>query len=174
MTATIRPAQAADFEAIAAITNHYIRETCIHFGYEPVDPEALRAVWRAAGRHVWLVAETDGAVVGYAKSGPWRERPAYAWTAETGIYLDAQAHGRGLGRTLYAALLEAVTNAGFHSAIGGIALPNPASVRLHEALGFTHVGTFREVGWKFETWHDVGFWQRLLVPPGTPAGIPPA
>lgn len=161
----IRDAGEGDFAAIAAITNHYIVETTIHFGDREVTAEELAAQWRAdRARYPWLVVAVGGEgseqVVGYAKAGTWRARPAYRWTAETGIYLAPAACGRGLGRRLYAALLDELEARGFRSAIGGIALPNLASVALHEALGFEHVGTFRDAGWKFGRWHAVGFWQR--------------
>src|SRR5687767_13647572 len=97
----IRAAHDGDFDAIAAITNHYITTTSIHFAYEPVAANELREMWRAHhARHPWLVTEQDGAVIGYAKSGPWRERAAYAWTCEIGLYVAADARGRGLGTAL--------------------------------------------------------------------------
>ncbi|MBL8738827.1 MAG: N-acetyltransferase [Planctomycetes bacterium] len=170
---TIRPARDDDFAAIAAITNHYIATTTIHFGHEPVTEDELRAAWReGSGCFPWFVTlGDDGTVAGYAKAGSFRARAAYRWTTETGIYLAPAMLGRGLGRPLYRTLLDELQVRGFHSAIGGIALPNVASVRLHERLGFVHVGTIREAGWKFGAWHDVGFWQlgfagQEVPPPG--------
>jgi phosphinothricin acetyltransferase len=93
----------------------------------------------------------------------WRERAAYQWTAEAGLYIADAARGHGLGRALYAALLDELARRGFRSAIAGITLPNPASVRLHEALGFTPVGVFEDAGWKHDRWHAVGFWQKRLA-----------
>jgi phosphinothricin acetyltransferase len=168
MSPRIRPAADDDFAAIAAMTNHYIT-TAIHFAYQPVSPDDLRAQWqRGAGRHPWLVAveedgEVDGEVIGYAKAGEWRSRDAYRWTAEVGIYIAAARRGAGVGRALYTALLDLLVAAGFRSAIGGITLPNPASIALHRALGFEHVGTVRDAGYKLGAWHDVAFYQRRLA-----------
>ena len=156
----IRLATANDFAAIAAITNHYIRTTAIHFAYEEVAADELRSLWREhEAIYPWLVAETGRAVVGYAKAGSFRARTAYLWTTETGIYLAPDQCGRGLGRRLYGRLLDVLRAQGFHSVIGGIALPNDTSVRLHERLGFVPCGTVQRVGYKSDRWHDVGFWQ---------------
>ncbi len=161
----IRLAAAGDFETIAAITNHYIRHTAVHFGAEDVPADALRTLWRdGVDRYPWLVTERDGAVVGYAKAGEFRSRAAYRWTTETGIYFAADQAGQGLGTPLYRRLLDVLRAQGFHTAIGGITLPNPVSVRLHERLGFQHWGTVAHAGRKFDAWHDVGFWQLLLQP----------
>jgi phosphinothricin acetyltransferase len=160
---TIRLVTAADFGTIAEITNVYIRTTAIHFAYEDVTAAELQQTWREHQQlYPWLVAEVDGAVAGYAKAGAFRARTAYRWTPETGIYLAPAQHGRGLGKLLYGRLLALLAAQGFHSVVGGIALPNAASVRLHEALGFVHAGTVRAAGFKFGAWHDVGFWQLQL------------
>jgi phosphinothricin acetyltransferase len=167
----IRLAAAGDFEAIAAITNPYIRDTSIHFGDSDVAPDELRSLWlRHADLYPWLVTVVSDRVVGYAKAGEYRSRAAYRWTAEAGIYLLPDQRGRGLGRPLYARLCAVLGAQGFHSVIGGITLPNPASVRLHEGLGFVHCGTVRRAGHKFGAWHDVGFWQLLLQPEGHAPG----
>ncbi len=159
----IRSATAADFDVIAAITAYYVEHTAIHFAYQAPTADELRAQWDGpTGRHPWLVLD-DGAVRGYAKAGTWRAREAYRGCAEVGLYLAPDQRGRGHGPALLAALLVELTARGFHVAIAGIALPNPASVALHERAGFTAVGTFREVGWKLDAWHDVGFWQRPLT-----------
>lgn len=161
--ATIRLAAAADFAAITAITNHYIRTTTVHFATQPVTAQELHDDWQAQREvHPWLVTEVAGAVLGYAKAGVFRSRAAYRWTTETGVYLDADHCGQGLGEPLYRRLLEVLRAQGFHSVIGGIALPNPTSVRLHERLGFVAVGAIRRAGRKFDRWVDVGFWQLAL------------
>jgi L-amino acid N-acyltransferase YncA len=157
----IRPVHKDDFDAIAAITNHYIATSAIHFGYEPVAAAELRASWLAHPRHPYLVDDRDG-VVAYAKAAPWRERAAYSWTAEVGIYVAADARGGGIGRPLYEALLAACVAAGFRSAVAGITMPNDASVALHARLGFEPVGTFRDAGWKQGAWHAVAFFQKML------------
>ncbi|MGE3108724.1 MAG: N-acetyltransferase family protein [Phycisphaerales bacterium] len=164
----IRGVCEADFALIAALTNRYIARTAIHFGYEPVTPDELAASWTKHAHHFpFLVAEIQAPgspprFAGYAKAGTWRERAAYQWTAEVGIYVEDDFHRAGVGRALYARLLEELTRRGFHSAIGGVTLPNAPSVRLHESLGFVHVGTVRQAGWKHGAWHDVAFYQILL------------
>lgn len=170
---TIRLARADDFDAIAAITNHYIATTAIHFGHEPVAADELRASWCfGEAKFPWFVTlAADGDVVGYAKAGTFRARAAYQWTTETGIYLAPAHCGRGLGLPLYRTLLDELRTRGFHSAIGGIALPNAASVRLHERLGFVAAGVIQQAGWKFAKWHDLGFWQLRLADADVP---PPA
>jgi phosphinothricin acetyltransferase len=164
----IRPARAEDFVEIAAITNYYIETTAIHFGYDPCTADDLRQLWeKTRAKHPWLVAEdaqvapeTPGRVIGYAKSGVWRERAAYQWTAEVGLYVAPMERGKGIGTALYDELLSQVALRGFHSAVAGITLPNDASIKLHEKLGFEHVGTFQEAGFKLDAWHSVDFWQK--------------
>lgn len=159
----IRPTTESDFPAIAALTNRFIRFTAVHFAYDPVTPEELAATWRdSVVTYPWLTAEFEGRFAGYAKAGPWRTRAAYQWTAEAGLYIEDTCRGRGIGTRLYSALMDALRDRGFHSVIGGITLPNDGSVRLHERLGFQHVGTVRHAGHKLGAWHDVGFWQLML------------
>ena len=160
----IRPFALDDCGPAAELTNEHIRSTAIHFGTEPQDAAYFEKLWVATrDRYPWVTATTEnGTFAGYAKAGVWRERAAYNWTPETGIYIAPGAQGKGLGKALYRALLDELRARGFHSAIGGITLPNEASVRLHEAVGFVHVGTVRHAGWKFGAWHDVGFWQVML------------
>lgn len=169
MALTIREPEDDDFADVAAITNHYIATTAIHFGYQPVTADELRAAWRdGRDRYPWRIATAGGAVVGYAKAGPWRARDAYQWTAELGVYVAADRQREGIGRALYAAVIDAARVAGFHSVLGGITLPNPASVALHLALGFAHVGTVRDAGWKLGGWHAVAFYQRVLAASDAP------
>jgi phosphinothricin acetyltransferase len=110
----------------------------------------------------WLVAEQNRQVVGYAYAGKWHGRSAYRFTAESTVYLHEQFVGCGLGRELYEALLLELRSKSVHAVIGGIALPNPASVALHEKLGFEKAAHYREVGFKFGRWIDVGYWQKML------------
>ena len=160
----VRAPRDEDFPAIARITNHYITTTTIHFGYDPVAASELRDQWQCYRETFpWLVIERDGAVVGYAKAGTWRERAAYRWTAEAGLYIADSERGRGLGRVLYGALLDELCRRGFHSVVAGITLPNDASVGLHRALGFVSVGVVEDAGWKNGQWHAVEFWQKRLA-----------
>ncbi|HLL24865.1 MAG TPA: GNAT family N-acetyltransferase [Kofleriaceae bacterium] len=156
----IRPVRDDDFPAIAALTNHYITTTTYHFAYEPLAVEDYRAMWTP--RFPWLVYD-EGGVVAYAKAGTWRDRAAYNWTTEVGVYVRDGLHGRGLGRAIYSALFDELVQRGFRSAIAGITLPNPASVALHEKLGFTSVGVVKDAGFKHDTWCDVGFYQKRLA-----------
>ncbi|MCG2585625.1 arsinothricin resistance N-acetyltransferase ArsN1 family B [Massilia sp. TS11] len=167
---TIRPAQPGDAAAIAAIYNPYVLETCISFEEQPVGAEEIAArLARTVGAGLpWLVIEADGELLGYAYASKWRERAAYRHSVETSVYLAPAAHGRGLGRQLYTALLERLRALGMHCAIGGIAQPNPASVALHESLGFVQVALFKEVGFKAGDWRDVGYWQLQLQPKENP------
>lgn len=163
--AIIRAATPADAAAIAAIYNHYVADTVITFEEEAVPAQAMAARIAAiqALELPWLVAERDGAVVGYAYANRWKARSAYRMSVETTIYLQHGAEGRGLGKRLYAALLDVLKTQRIHAVIGGAALPNPASAALHESLGFEHVGTFRQVGFKHGRWVDVAYWQLVLA-----------
>jgi L-amino acid N-acyltransferase YncA len=160
----VRPAQPDDAAAIAAIYNHYILTTSVSF--EELAVDAAEIARRMAGVEAaglpYLVAEDTGIVTGYAYATPWRVRPAYRGSVETSVYLATGSHGRGTGTALYRLLLAQLTERGFHLAIGGIAQPNPASVALHEKMGFEKVAHFSEVGRKFGRWIDVGYWQRRL------------
>ena len=160
----IRPAQTMTAAKIAEIYNTYVANTWISFEMEPVSAaEILKRMSDSASRSLpWLVLEIEGEVIGYACATRWRERAAYRHAVETTVYLANSHTGRGFGRLIYAALISELAAAGFHSAVGGIALPNEASVRLHESLGFKKVAHLREVGWKFERWIDVGYWQLML------------
>jgi phosphinothricin acetyltransferase len=160
---SLRPTSPADFPTIAALTNHFIQHTTIHWGTQPTSAAEMLGLWeKTRERFPWLTAELDGRFAGYAKAAVWRERAAYDRTAETGLYVALDCHRRGVGRALSLALLDELRARGFHAAVAGIALPNDASVAMHEAVGYRHVGTFREVGFKFDQWLDAGFWQVTL------------
>jgi phosphinothricin acetyltransferase len=172
----IRLATADDASAVRAIYAPVIESSAISF--ELVVPAEDEMATRIAGRqpaHPWLVAEDERGVTGYAYAGRFAARAAYDWSVETSAYIAASARGQGVGRALYAALLAILTAQGYRQAMAGIALPNPASVRLHEGAGFTPVGVYRAAGWKLGAWHDVGWWQRALAPaegaPSSPAPL---
>jgi len=159
----IRAVEVTDAERVAAIYNHYIEHTIVTFEEEPLPVEAVAArIARFMADYPWLVYERDGRVAGYAYAAPWHERSAYRRSAETTVYVDADSLRLGIGSALYQALLQILRERGYHSAAGGIALPNDASVALHEKLGFRKVAHFGEVGRKFDRWIDVGYWQLLL------------
>jgi phosphinothricin acetyltransferase len=163
MSLLVRPFQPGDVPTANCIVNHYIRETHIHFASEPARDEQFLGDWRASQpRYPWLTATLDGRFAGYAKGGPWRAREAYRSTVETAVYIDPACHRRGVGLAVMTALLDELSRREFRTAIAGVALPNDASIALHEKLGFASVGTFHGVGVKFGRSWDVGFWQRCL------------
>jgi phosphinothricin acetyltransferase len=161
----IRLASAADAAAVAAIYAPYVTETFVSF--EEVAPDAEEMERRIAGSvpglYPWLVAELGGEILGYASSSPFRTRPSYRWTVETGVYLSPDGQGRGLGRALMERMLDLLTLQNFTAAIAGITLPNPASVALHEKLGFTPCATYRETGFKLGEWRPVQVFARDLA-----------
>jgi phosphinothricin acetyltransferase len=168
----VRVAGAADAAAVAAIYAPYVLETAISFEETPPSAEEMAARIAASLRtHPFLVFEDQGGVAGYAYASPHVARAAYRWSANVSVYVAGDAHRRGIGRMLYASLLAILRRQGFHAAFAGIALPNDKSVGLHERLGFAHLGTYREVGFKFGRWHDVGWW-RLGLADGLPSGEP--
>lgn len=159
----VRDATADDAAACAAIYAPSVTDSAISFEYDvPDTSEFASRIERVQREDPWLVAVVDGEVAGYAYAAPFRARAAYAGTRESTVYVGAGHHGRGLGRLLMDDLIERLRERGAHLVVAGIALPNDASVGLHEALGFKPVGVFREVGRKFDRWHDVGFWQLVL------------
>lgn len=156
----IRLATVADAEAVAAIYAPYVRETSISFEVEPPDAsEVARRIERVLAFRPWLVCEDGGAIAGYAYATEFRARPAYRWSAELAVYVDRTRHGGGIGTALYEAMLRCLRAQGYRTVIGGVTLPNPASVALHERLGFSKVGVFRGVGFKNGARCDVGMWQ---------------
>lgn len=162
---SIRPVRASDAAAIAAIYAPYVTDSVISFELEAPGAETIGArIESVSSAYPWIVAERDGQVVGYAYGGLYRERAAYRWTVETTVYVDAALPRQGIGRALYAKLLEELSRRGFVTALGVIALPNAPSVALHETLGFVHAGTQVGLGYKFGGWHDIGVWQRDLAP----------
>jgi phosphinothricin acetyltransferase len=161
----IRAATQGDAAAIADIYAPFVAGSAVSFEAEPPDEaEMRRRIEGGGGAFPWLAAEEeDGSLIGYAYAAPFRPRHAYRFTVETSVYLRGEAQGRGIGRSLYAPLLALLKAQGFTQAIAAIALPNDASVRLHERLGFRHAGTYERVGHKLGAWWDVGLWQRPLA-----------
>lgn len=160
---SVRVASSADAEAIAGIYAPYVLQTAISFEDEPPSAaEMARRIASTLPSHPYLVFEEKGVVCGYAYASAHAARPAYRWSCNVSVYTAQDAHRRGVGRALYAALFDLLTQQGFHSLFAGIALPNDKSVGLHEAMGFVHLGTYREVGFKHGAWHDVGYWRKGL------------
>ena len=161
---SIRDAVLADADAIARIYNHYVLQTVVSFEEEPVTvvDMAARIEEVASVALPWLVAEQAGQLIGYAYATKWKGRSAYRYSVETSVYLLPGYIGRGLGTALYQRLIDRLKGRGLHVAIGGIALPNDASVALHEKLGFRKVAQFPEVGFKLGRRVDVGYWHLTL------------
>jgi phosphinothricin acetyltransferase len=161
----LRHGQADDLGAIHEIYDHYIRSSPATFDLEPMSMTARRnwfGAFSTQGPHQLHVALQNGELLGYAMSKAFRPKAAYDSSVETSIYLREGSEGKGIGEKLYSHLLEAVTGAGIHRALAGMTLPNPASVALHEKLGYEYVGTFTEVGFKFDRYWDVGWYEKHL------------
>jgi L-amino acid N-acyltransferase YncA len=162
--AAIRQAASPDAAMIAEIYNHYVTETVVTFEEEPITAEEIaRRIDEVRSASLpWLVAEAGGHVVGYAYATRWKTRSAYRFSVEVTVYVAPGHAGRGIGSTLYGELIPMLKSRGIHAVIGGIALPNEASVALHERFGLRKVAHFGEVGFKFDRWIDVGYWQCVL------------
>lgn len=160
----IRAATVDDSQAIAAIYNHYIKHSIATFEHLVINAnqinERLNKV--QAANLSWLVVEEGGEILGYAYACPWRERFAYRFSVEVTVYLKPQASGRGLGHLLYQQLFTLLADKNIHAIMAGISLPNEASAKLHEKMGMKKVAHFSEVGYKFDQWIDVGYWQKVL------------
>lgn len=160
----LRAATPADAAAIAAIYNHYVLHTIVTFEEEAVTADEIATrIREVQGAGIpWFVWEEHGRVLGYTYASKWKSRCSFRYSLETTVYLDKDVTGRGLGRKLYTALIDALRGQKYHALIGGISIPNPASIALHEKLGFQKIGHFKEVGWKFNQWIDVGYWELVL------------
>jgi L-amino acid N-acyltransferase YncA len=177
MAAAIRLACVDDAPQVQAIYSPVVRDTAISFEVDPPDVgEMGRRIRGTLTRLPWLACERDGEVLGFAYAARHRERAAYRWSVDVSVYVDQHARRVGVGRGLYVSLLALLASQRFAVAHAGITLPNPASVGLHEALGFVPVGVYRAVGFKLGAWWDVGWWQRrlgeLAVPPAPPVDLP--
>ena len=160
----IRDATKKDAEAIAEIYNYYIRKTVVTFEEHALDEDAIieRMHKVQTSGFSWLVAVENEKIIGYAYSSKWNERVAYKNTAEVSVYLSPTLKAKGWGTKLYQQLFSGLRDKSIHSVIGGIALPNPASIAIHEKFGMEKVAHFKEVGYKFGKWIDVGYWQVQL------------
>jgi len=162
---TIRLATVEDAAAVRDIYAPAVRDTVISFEFvEPDVSEMAHRIEVYSQKCPWLVYEMDGQVVGYAYANPHRAREAYQWSAEVSAYIHADHRRKGIGRALYTCLLDLLRLQGYRNAYAGVTLPNEGSVGLHEAMGFTPVGVYKKVGYKFGAWHDVGWWQLELQP----------
>lgn len=159
----IRACEARDVPTVCEIYNYYIANTVITFEENPLSTTEMSARIHAYTQlYPWFVCEVNGVVVGYAYATKWKERAAYKNSVEITVYLDHTQSGKGYGKALYTKLLESLVTMGCHVVLGGIALPNEASVGLHEYFGFKKVAHFSEVGFKLGRWVDVGYWQKII------------
>jgi len=161
---TVRSAMAdADAAALLEIYRPFIESSSASFELVvPSVAEFAERIRRAQRAHEWLVAEAGGELLGYAYAGAHREREAYRYSVETSVYLSPRGRGRGIGRVLYERLFAMLADRGYCNAVAGITLPNQASVRFHEQMGFTPVGVYHGVGFKFGAWRDVAWYERRL------------
>lgn len=163
MSDSIRLASAKDAAAICQIYNHYVLNTVISFETEAVSVEEMaQRIEEISAEFPWLVYEEQGRILGYAYASKWRIRKAYQHSVESSVYIAQDSGGKGIGTLLYQTLIAELSKQSVHAVLGGIALPNPGSVALHEKVGFVKVGHLPQVGRKFDQWLDVGYWQLLL------------
>ena len=159
----IRLANPTDASAICDIYNHYVTRTIVTFEETPVTAdEMVSRITEVTQNLPWLVFLNHQDIVGFAYASSWKSRCAYRYSVESTVYLSPDFTGKGIGTLLYTDLIGRVTQLNYHTIIGGIALPNTQSVHLHEKLGFQQVAQFKEVGFKFNKWIDVGYWQLIL------------
>jgi phosphinothricin acetyltransferase len=163
----VRAATIDDLPRLTEIYNYYIKHTAITFDIEPYTVERRREEWFSKfavnGRHRLLVAVDATGLIGYAGTTQFRTKAAYDTTVETTIYCAPEATGRGIGAMLYAALFEALRGEDIHMMVAGITLPNDASLRLHERIGFVQVGVFHGVGRKFGKYWDVAWYEKPMA-----------
>lgn len=159
----IRNVTPDDGAAISAIYNHYVEQSDISFEEVAVTPQEMAArITSISDRYPWVVFCEGEQLLGYAYASAWKSRAAYRYSVETSVYLAPSARGRNQGTELYRELLPRLREAGYHTAVACISLPNAASIHLHEKMGFSKVAHFKEVGFKREKWIDVGYWQLSL------------
>lgn len=159
----IRNIELRDAGQICDLYNFYVENTVCTFETNRVSIEEMtQRIENITESYPWIVAEEDGLILGYAYAGKWKERGAYRFTVETSVYIRAGYEGNRLGTTIYTSLIRRLRSQGIHAVIGGVVLPNEQSERLHERLGFKRIGLFSEVGYKFDGWRDVGYFELIL------------
>ena len=165
-------ASTQDAEQIAEIYKPYVIDTAVSFeNTAPDSREISQRIQETLSKFPWLVCEIQNQIIGYAYAGAYRSRCAYGWSVETTVYVRQGHQNKGIGRQLYRQLLSILKEQGVVNVLGGIDLPNEASVGLHESLGFVKVAQFKDVGFKLGKWWDVGYWQLQLQKPKVPASL---
>jgi L-amino acid N-acyltransferase YncA len=166
----IELAKESDVPRVLELSNWAAEKTAANFATKPESLDHWLETWKRTSRfHPWFVARSgDGTILGFAKSSPHRSREAYDWSAEVSVYIDSEFHGRGFGTALYGALIPQLKAQGYVTLLAGITGGHEPSERLHAKTGFVRCGTFHRIGWKFDRWHDVGYWELHLHPAGEP------
>lgn len=163
MAHMIRVATEADAGQIVVIYAPFVSENAVSFELvPPTASEMAQRISSALERYPWLVSVRDGAVTGYAYASPFLTREAYQWSVDSSVYIHEEHRGQGVGKALYTSLFACLRLLGYYNVYAGVTLPNDASVALHESMGFSPVGVYRHVGYKFGEWHDV-MWLELAV-----------
>jgi len=158
----IRNIVPSDATQVCEIYNYYIENTIVTFEETSLEvKEMMDRIMKITEKYPWIVYEENDEIIGYAYASEWKPRSAYRHSVETTVYLKPEMQGNGIGTLLYAHLIRLLKDH-VHAAIGGIALPNGASIALHEKMGFQKIGQFKEVGNKFDQWIDVGYWELIL------------
>lgn len=166
MKSVLRLATPDDAESILEIYSPSVLDSAVSFELSPPTVEDMaERIEQILTRAPWLILEDASGPLGYAYASPHRSREAYQWSVEVSVYVSARSRRQGVGRTLYSSLFNVLAAQGFANVLAGITLPNEASVGLHESMGFSPVGIYRRVGYKFGQWHDVGWWQRSIRDP---------
>lgn len=159
----VRDVILSDAKRIHEIYNKYVEDSWATFQEQPLTLEEIEAqIQRIIKNFPWIVYQENDQIVGYTFADKWREKTAYRYTVETSIYLDPEYLGKGIGSTLKEAMITELKERGFHCVISAISLPNPASIAMCEKFGFQKVGHLKEIGYKFDEWIDIGYWQLLL------------
>ncbi len=165
MGVCIRLATEDDAQGMLEIYCPVVRDTAISFeARPPVTEEFCGRIRASLEQRLWLVCESNGVIAGYAYATQFNPRESYIWSVEVSVYVHPAFHRRGIGRALYTSLFRCLALQGYCTAVGRITLPNPASVALHESMGFQAVGVNRGIGYKHGQWHDVGIWQMEIQP----------
>jgi L-amino acid N-acyltransferase YncA len=159
----IRTVEIKDIQEVCSIYNYYIVNSTITFEEEPISVDEMKKrIFDVTPSYPWLIYEDQGIVLGYAYASRWKARAAYKHSVELSIYMSKDNVGKGFGKKLYEALLAELGKIDVHAVIGGMSLPNEQSKKLHESLGFKKIAEFKEIGYKFNKWIDVGYWELII------------
>lgn len=159
----LRKVEIKDAQSICDIYNYYVKNTIVTFEEDEVSIEDMQnRIINIGGKYPWLVFEKNNEILGYAYADVWKSRCAYRYSAEVSVYIKNGFIGNKTGSLLYSALIDSLSKSDIHSLIAGISLPNEISIAIHEKFGFEKIGQFKEVGFKFNTWIDVGYWEKIL------------